>query len=354
MSEVNKLNDINNFYSIDKNGIIHTEQKVPLKNQEEIIAFFDHLHIDESRSFISQIHDQPFYVEVYDEPIIALRVNLTSPSGKQTLINTYGLTWDFELSHLLTDEWDRFHGVTIDGIPFVLSPEAQDQLFNQLDSFDDDSISFKGVRYPIEPYWSENSIALDEVFWSQRYRTSEDRWDLGAPAEGLVALLPKLKLPASRVLVLGGGGGHDAAHFAKLGHHVTLVDISPEAIARAQKLYGHLSNINFIMANLFELPSTMYGQFDLIFEHTCYCAIDPTLRSNLVKQWRRLLNETGLLLGVFFAMPTRIGPPFGGSEWELHQRLDKDFHTLIWQRYRNSIKPRLGRELLIYMQKKSK
>jgi 2-polyprenyl-3-methyl-5-hydroxy-6-metoxy-1,4-benzoquinol methylase len=41
-------------------------------------------------------------------------------------------------------------------------------------------------------------------------------------------------MPRCRVLVLGCGEGHDAAFFAQNGHIVTGVDISPEAITRAQ------------------------------------------------------------------------------------------------------------------------
>lgn len=341
------------FYSIDKNGTIFTDQKKLLKNEEEILEFFNQLHIDESRCFKSQIHDQPILVEVYDQPIIATKIQLNQ-LDKPSLLNSYGISWSFDLSTMLVDEWDRLHGLTENQIPFVLSREAQDQLFDQLDEFDDDSITFKGIRYIVEPYWTVDTKVREESFWSQRYQTQEDRWDLAGPAAGLVHILPKLKLPASRILVLGGGGGHDAAYFAQQGHHVTLVDISPEAIARAQKLYGHLAQLNLLTADLFTLPHSMYGQFDLIFEHTCYCAIDPTQRANMVRQWRRLLNDSGYLLGIFFVMPTRIGPPYGSSEWELHKRLDSDFHTLVWQRYRESIKPRLGRELLVYMQKKSK
>lgn len=343
----------NKFCSIDKNGTIFLDQNTPIRNQEEIEEFFNHLHIDESRCFKSQLHSQTYIVEVYDEPLIALKIQLSKTQNKHNLINSYGIQFEFDISSLLTDEWDRFHGTTINGIPFVMTNESQNEFFNQLDSFDDESITFNKTQYPIDNFWTLETSVHKEDFWTQKYLTNEDRWDLGAPAEGLVTLLPKLKLPSSRILVLGGGGGHDAAHFAVLGHHVTLVDLSSEAILRAQRQYGHLANIHFIVADLFELPNSLYGQFDLIFEHTCYCAIDPTKRKDLVRQWRRLLSDAGYLLGVFFAMPTRTGPPFGGSEWELHQRLDKDFRTLIWQRFRQSIPPRLGREFLVYMQRKT-
>jgi hypothetical protein len=93
------------------------------------------------------------------------------------------------------------------------------------------------------------------------------------------------------------------------------------------------------------------GQFDLIFEHTCYCAIPPQKRNDLVKVWRRLLTEKGQILGIFFVMPKRTGPPFGGSEWEVRERLIKSFSFKFWQRSCQSVPERLGKELLVLAEK---
>lgn len=343
------------FCSIDENGIILDQNKQALQSREQIHSFFDSLQIEDNFQITAQIYDQTVLVEAFDEPIIANEVKL-SPTGSHEFINSYGLSWGFDLSSIIVDEWDRFHGMTNSNspIPFVMNRQAQNQFFDQLDQFDDDSFSYQDRTYIPNPYWmtSEDSISK-ESYWTQRYQKNEAGWDLGEPAMGLQYLLPKLKLPASRVLVLGGGNGHDAAHFAQQGHHVTQVDISPAAIAKAKSIYGHLNNLNFIEADIFDLPVSMYNQYDLIFEHTCFCAIDPHRRDDLIKQWRRLLHSNGTVLGIFFTMPKRMGPPFGATEWELRQRLQDHFQTLVWQRMRQSIQPRLGRELLVYLQRKS-
>ena len=72
-----------------------------------------------------------------------------------------------------------------------------------------------------------------------------------------------------------------------------------------------------------------------------------------MSSWKKLLSEDGHVLGVFFAMDKRFGPPFGGSEWELRQRFQKDFNFLYWTRWKTSLPRRLGKEVVIYMQKKS-
>jgi hypothetical protein len=70
-----------------------------------------------------------------------------------------------------------------------------------------------------------------------------------------------------------------------------------------------------------------------------------------VQKWRELLTEKGLLMGVFFATERRVGPPFGGSEWELRQRLKKHFRFLFWGRWHQSLDRRNGKELFVYAEK---
>jgi SAM-dependent methyltransferase len=337
------------FCSIDEAGVVYDDQKQRISDPDVIEEFFSELKVNDNYLLSAKLHDVEVIVESYDAPLVAKQISL-EPTGA-TLKNIYGITWPFNLDSIVTDEWDRFYGLTTSGLEFVMSNEAQNQFFDQLDEFSDESITYLGQCYPVQSYWPNEVIVEDANYWTEKYLANESGWNLGEPAVALKSLLPKLKLPASRIIVIGGGEGHDAALFAQQGHHVTLVDISCEAINRAKKNYGHLTNLNFLEADLFDLPVDMYGQFDLVFEHTCYCAVNPSLRPELVRQWRRLLDETGFLLGVFFAMPKRSGPPFGGSEWELRKRLENGFQAIVWQRFRQSIRPRLGRELLIYARK---
>lgn len=258
----------------------------------------------------------------------------------------------FKLETLTLDEWDRFHGLTTDGIPFTFSRKSQDHFFSTLDEFDDDSITFNGKRIEISPWFSPKAPVEQESFWSNIYRTETPKWDLGKPSPALTEMLTRIKPPKSRVLVLGCGGGHDAAYFAQQGHVVTAVDISPEAIMRAKQNYGSLSNLKFIESDIFNLPEDLNENFDLVFEHTCYCAISPKRRNDLIKVWKRMLHAQGQVLGVFFAMERRHEPPFGGTEWELRERLRKSFQFIFWGRYHTSIDRRNGKELIVFAQKK--
>jgi SAM-dependent methyltransferase len=152
--------------------------------------------------------------------------------------------------------------------------------------------------------------------------------------------------------VLGCGRGHDAAHLAQLGHIVTAIDSSEVAIEQACKLYGDIKNLAFIQADALQLPENLHNSFDLVFEHTLYCAIDPKDRNRLVRSWRQCLTPDGYLLGIFFAVETPLGPPFGGSEWEIETRLGDSFKSIYWTRWKKSNLKRIGTELIVYAQKK--
>lgn len=306
--------------------------------------------------FVSRCGGVPVIVEAFDEPFVASQVSVSE--GDWQIELPYDVDFSFDLASLTLDEWDRFHGYVAHReekkrIPFVLSRKAQAAFFNLLEDYDDESITFAGKTYVISPYFSQNATVSGSQFWSEIYRTEETpRWNLQSPAEALKDMLPRLKLPKSRVLVLGCGEGHDAAFFAQSGHVVTAVDFSAEAIAKAQELYGHLSELNFVQQDAFKLERTYAHSFDLVFEHTCYCAIDPSRRSELVKVWKQALHDHGYLMGVFFAHHKLQGPPYGGSEWELRQRLKDSFRFDFWGRWKNSLPRRQGKELFVYAQRK--
>ena len=95
----------------------------------------------------------------------------------------------------------------------------------------------------------------------------------------------------------------------------------------------------------------MSGQFDMIFEHTCYCAIDPERRAELIQTYTRLLAPDGQLMGVFFVMDKHDAPPFGGTEWELRERLRKRYQFQFWGRWQHSVPARKGRELFVLARK---
>jgi SAM-dependent methyltransferase len=60
--------------------------------------------------------------------------------------------------------------------------------------------------------------------------------------------------------------GLDTLSWARLGARVTGADFSEEAIAQARTLSAELSiPANFVCANIYDLPSVLSGEFDIVF-----------------------------------------------------------------------------------------
>jgi SAM-dependent methyltransferase len=314
-------------------------------------TMLENMKLDSEGRLVTSLNGNEAFVEYFDAPLMARHVRLAA-GGKGEIDLPYGTVMSFAFTSLSLDEWDRIHGANEAGVPFVLTRQAQVEFFDLLEKFDDESVTIAGTRYPL-PSWLQPSAEPDQPgFWGDLYKSGETGWDMGQAHPALAAVLPQLKMSKSRILVLGAGAGHDAAFLARAGHLVTAVDFSEDAVKKAQEKYGNIETLNFVRADAFNLPERWNGEFDLVFEHTCYCAISPDKRDQLINVWRRVLQPAGHLLAIFFAYEKRQGPPFGGSEWELRERLKKNFSFLYWTRWHHSAERRKGRELIVYARKK--
>jgi SAM-dependent methyltransferase len=342
----------NQFISIDEHGdIFFDADEPPVKDPNQIEEIHRNLKLTESFSLVTEFQGEEYFVESFDHPLHIIAVQIQA--GKILLQTKQNTLFEAQDSKWSVDEWDRFNGLTTSGAPFVLTKKGQENLFDSVSDFDDEGFSTGEKYIPTPPYYISTPQIENAHYWSDIYiKEGNPGWNLNAPAEAFKDMLPRLKLPKSRVLVLGAGEGHDAAFFAEAGHVVTAVDFSKEAIARGREKYSHLTNLSFYEFDVFQLPQDWNFSFDIVVEHTCFCAIAPEKRNELVRIYRRMLHEEGQLLAVFFAMEKRSGPPFGSTEWEIRKRTEQGFHYLFWGRLRNSLERRIGRELFVLAKKK--
>lgn len=187
--------------------------------------------------------------------------------------------------------------------------------------------------------------------WDARYAEGDTPWDKGAAHPVLFDALTQ-DVFSGRVLVPGCGTGHDARALAARGHRVTGLDISPLALERARSL-PHPDNLDYHLGDLFSLPREMHGAFDGVFEHTCFCAIDPSRRTDYVMAVANALKSGGRLLAVFFLDPQNdgTGPPYGCTRGEIGKYFDPCFGT-VWENSEFSTFPeREGRELLMLLER---
>jgi SAM-dependent methyltransferase len=193
---------------------------------------------------------------------------------------------------------------------------------------------------------------LSAAAWEKKYRERKDRWDLGCPAPPLINLLASEQAPkAGRLAVLGCGSGQDAMLFASAGFDVVGFDIAPTAVERAQgTAKARNLNVRFLERNIFDLGAELPGCFDFVLEHTCFCAIDPSLRNQYVQMVTTILRPAGQLIALFSTHNQPGGPPFGIKPQEILDLFIPHFEVILFQAATDSITYRQGKEHLAIFQ----
>jgi methyl halide transferase len=193
---------------------------------------------------------------------------------------------------------------------------------------------------------------LSAEYWDQRYQEGSIPWNLGVPAPPLVSLLASPNSPTpGRIAVLGCGTGYDALLFAEHGFEVVGFDLSALAIETATSAaLGRGLTVEFLERDIFALIPEFSQSFDYVLEHTCFCAIDPTLRPKYVELVSTLLRPNGKLLGLFFTHNHPGGPPFGSTTKEIRELFAERFEFLSLEAATNSIEKRRDEEHLGILQ----
>lgn len=334
--------------ALDEEGFFLVDNGIRISDDLVGRHMLEALSVDEFGVVHMDYDGQDILVEAFDKPYVARQVHFQN--GILNIQLPHQTLSEVEMTSLCVDEWDRFHGMTKKGIPFVLSHAAQAELFSLAEEFTDDSIQLGGKVIQTPNYYVTSEEFNKKPFWSGKYQENTTPWNLDKPHPELSSFMMQLKLNKCRILVPGCGYGHDAALLAEQGHIVTAIDISDEALQKAEELYGHIPTLTFKKEDVLNLNEDYNNCFDIVFEHTFYCAISPENRNDLIKIWKRVLSETGHLLGIFFVVPKRTGPYFGGSEWELREKLKDHFNFLYWTRLKHSPGWRKGAELMVYSQ----
>ncbi len=188
--------------------------------------------------------------------------------------------------------------------------------------------------------------------WEQRYQTGDMPWEKGTPSPGLVDFLASHPdLPHGTVCVPGCGTGHDVREWARVGFDVYGFDLAPSAIrlseektrAAGLKATFHLGDF------LHDEPPL---QFDWVFEHTLFCAIDKSQRDDYVRAVLRWLKPDGQYLAVNYFVPDEDdNPPFSTSRQEQWERFSPHFDLLAEWTPR-SYPNRTGQELMLWWKRR--
>jgi len=219
--------------------------------------------------------------------------------------------------------------------------------------------------------------------WEARYQANDTPWHKGGAAHPALLRFLQEGVPSGawedgptmrerwsdavrvafrgRVLVPGCGFGADVRAIAGAAVDasgndrewapVVGIDIAPTAVRQAAELpkARPTSAEVFDVADLFNLPEEYRAVFDAVWEHTCFCAINPVERPRYAEGVKVALKEGGFLLAVFYIDPDmdpgEEGPPFAVSPQELDLFFDPLFEKLAeW--VPETFPTREGRELV--------
>ncbi|MEC7707076.1 MAG: class I SAM-dependent methyltransferase [Candidatus Thermoplasmatota archaeon] len=136
--------------------------------------------------------------------------------------------------------------------------------------------------------------------WFEELYSKADRddewipWSDGRPNPLVVEWAVEQRDPG-RALVVGCGLGEDAAFLDQWGWEVTAFDISPTAVEWAKELFGD-SKVEWLKADLLELPDEWGASFDLVLEVHILQAIPESVRLQASLALAPLVRKGGHLV----------------------------------------------------------
>lgn len=156
------------------------------------------------------------------------------------------------------------------------------------------------------------------------------RFDMSGTSPALLSLLAsgKLQVQGKRVLIPGCGRGYDVIDFAKQGAATAVgMELVPKATVAAQT---HLDasdldikqreRAQIVTGDFFDV--TQEHAYDIGYDYTFFCAMDPTVRKQWAETWAKWLQPGGQLVTLMFPVEPegREGPPWP-VPLELYQEL---------------------------------
>ncbi|MEN8446367.1 MAG: class I SAM-dependent methyltransferase [Cyanobacteria bacterium J06555_13] len=136
----------------------------------------------------------------------------------------------------------------------------------------------------------------------------------------------------STAVVVGCGLGDDAEAIAQAGYSVTAFDVSPQAIAWAKKRFPH-TTVNYVAADLFNLPEAWKSSFDLAFDFRTIQALPISLRTDCIKNIANLGKSGGTVLIATYLRGEGQNPG-ENPPWPLSEQELAHFETLGLEKVR--------------------
>ena len=159
--------------------------------------------------------------------------------------------------------------------------------------------------------------------YDENPRKEWDRLQKRFPHEKYVTtrMMDRYIKPGDTILDIGGGPGQYSVHYAKQGHPVTLLDLSPGNVRFAkQKARQYGARITALEGNALDLSRFPDASFDVVFlMGPLYHLLEEENRKQALREAVRVLKPGGYLFSSFILM-------FGGVIYGLREIPQ----TILW------------------------
>ena len=155
--------------------------------------------------------------------------------------------------------------------------------------------------------------ARSQADWNQRYIEDDLPWDSGEPDAHLLEVIEAHGVGPGRALEIGCGTGTNAIWLAARGFETTGLDLSPTAIAMAEKkATAAAASCQLVVAD-FLVDDVAHAPFDFVYDRGCMHVFDgDDERARFAGRVAALLAPDGLwhsLIGSTDGPPRDAGPP---------------------------------------------
>jgi len=186
-------------------------------------------------------------------------------------------------------------------------------------------------------------------YWNDNYHNGSTGWDMGHVSPPLKEYFDQMKDKSIKILVPGAGNAWEVEYLHKSGFtNVFLLDFASKSIENFKERCPYFPEENIILSDFFDHDS----EYDLIVEQTFLSVFPTEKRNNYVDKISNLLRVGGKYMGVLFNHEFDFqGPPFGGTASDYTKLFKDKFKFIHFNISKNSIKPRMGSELFVLLEK---
>lgn len=167
--------------------------------------------------------------------------------------------------------------------------------------------------------------------WEDAWKEGRTRWDAGDSAPALKKLVESGSLPSGRALVPGCGTGYDLLTLSRAVDQVVGIDLAPTA---KRAFDGFVEERGLDPARTQYLVEDFFAfapeaPFDLFWDYTFLCAIDPDRRQDWARRVDELVAEGGELVTLIFPVVDEPMNP-GGPPHPMSPDLVRDLLEPRW------------------------